>query len=51
MYEYSAKVICVYDGDTIWVDLDLVSGWEIKKRSIKEMLLSEGLAIEYMADG
>jgi len=116
MYEYSAKVIRVYDGDTIWVDLDLGFGiWlrnqairfrgintpelrgptkesgivsrdrviellensgneciiktkkdkqkgkygrilgevfiKNEKRSINKMLLSEGLAIEYMADG
>jgi endonuclease YncB( thermonuclease family) len=35
MYDYMAKVIKVYDGDTITVDIDLGFGIELKKQSIR----------------
>lgn len=37
MYEYSAKCVSVYDGDTITVDLDL--GFNTHRRGIKIRLL------------
>ena len=35
MYTYNAKVISVYDGDTIRVDIDLGFGVWLKKQSIR----------------
>lgn len=35
MYEYRAKVVKVYDGDTITVDIDLGFGVWLKKQSIR----------------
>ena len=35
MYRYNAKVIRVYDGDTIWVDIDLGFGVWMKNQSIR----------------
>jgi micrococcal nuclease len=35
MYEYNAKVIRVYDGDTIWADLDLGFGIWMRNQSIR----------------
>ena len=35
MYEYNANVVRVYDGDTIWVDIDLGFGLWMKNQSIR----------------
>lgn len=35
MYEYMAKVLSVYDGDTIRVDIDLGFGVQMKNQSIR----------------
>jgi micrococcal nuclease len=35
MYEYKAELIRVYDGDTIWVDLDLGFGVWLRNQSIR----------------
>ena len=35
MYEYRAELIRVYDGDTIWVDLDLGFGVWLRNQSIR----------------
>ena len=35
MYEYTAKVIKVYDGDTITVDIDLGFGIMLKKQTLR----------------
>lgn len=35
MYEYKARVIKVYDGDTVTVDIDLGFGVWLKKQSIR----------------
>ena len=35
MYEYCAKVVSVYDGDTITVDIDLGFGIVLKKQKLR----------------
>ena len=35
MYEYTAKVIKVYDGDTITVDIDLGFGIMLRKQTLR----------------
>jgi micrococcal nuclease len=35
MHRYNAKLIRVYDGDTIWVDLDLGFGIWLRNQSIR----------------
>jgi len=35
MYEYNAKVVRVYDGDTIWVDIDLGFGIWMKNQPVR----------------
>jgi len=35
MFEYMAKVVSVYDGDTIRVDIDLGFGLSLKNQSIR----------------
>ena len=35
MYEYNAKLIRIYDGDTVWVDLDLGFGIWLRNQAIR----------------
>ena len=35
MYEYNAKVVRVYDGDTIWADIDLGFGIWMQNQAIR----------------
>jgi micrococcal nuclease len=35
MYEYNANLVRVYDGDTIWVDIDLGFGIWMKNQAIR----------------
>ena len=35
MYEYNARLIRVYDGDTVWLDIDLGFGLWMKNQSIR----------------
>jgi len=35
MYEYNANVVRVYDGDTIWIDIDLGFGIWMRNQSIR----------------
>ena len=35
MYRYNAKLIRVYDGDTIWVDIDLGFGIWLRNQAIR----------------
>jgi len=35
MYEYNANLVRVYDGDTIWVDIDLGFGIWMKNQAVR----------------
>ena len=35
MYEYNANIIRVYDGDTVWADLDLGFGLWMRNQAIR----------------